>query len=289
MAADVLDETPCELGEGPTYDAARDTAWWFDIRGKRLFQHDLATSATTIHDLPLMASVLGIIDERTQLLATETGLLIRDVATGGLRLHHPLEADNPVTRSNDGRVHPSGALWVGTMGKQAEHEAGAIYWFFKGELRQLYPNISIPNATCFSADGGTAYFTDTPTGKLMTVAVDPANGLPLGEPRVLYDHAGQQGGLDGAAVDADGAIWIACWGASCVTVVSPQGERLQTVPVPARQCTCPAFIGRDFGRLLVTSAWQGMDAAQRAEDEHAGKTFVLDVAARGRAEPRIVL
>lgn len=289
MPVEMLDETRCELGEGPTYDPARDTAWWFDIVGKRLFQHDFAAGSTTIHELPFMASMLGVIDGRTQLLATENGLYIRDTATGGLTLHHPLEADNPANRSNDGRVHPSGAVWIGTMGKQAERAAGAIYWFFKGELRRLYPEISIPNAICFSPDGGTAYFTDTPTGKLMAVAVDPANGLPRGEPRLQFDYGVQKSGLDGAVVDVDGAIWIACWGGSCISVVSPQGALSRTVPVPALQPSCPAFIGPDLGRLLVTSAWQDMDEARRAEDEHAGKTFILDIAVRGRAEPRVVL
>jgi sugar lactone lactonase YvrE len=289
MAVEILDETNCELGEGPTYDPAQDKAWWFDIVGKCLFQHDFAAATTTIHDLPLMASMLGVIDERTQLLATESGLYIRDAATGGLTLHHPLEADNPATRSNDGRVHASGAIWIGTMGKQAEQAAGAIYWFFKGELRKLYPGISIPNSICFSPDGGTAYFADTRVAKLMAVRVDPINALPSGEPRLLFDYGVQKSGLDGSVVDADGVIWNACWGASRINVISPQGMLLQTLPVPAQQPSCPAFIGRNLGRLLVTSAWQGMDDARRAEDKHAGKTFVLDVAVRGRAEPRVVL
>jgi sugar lactone lactonase YvrE len=289
MAVAILDETRSELGEGPTYDPAQDRAWWFDIKGKRLFEHDFATASTRIHDLPCMGSMLGVVDERTQLIATENGLHIRDTATGGLTLHQPLEADNPATRSNDGRVHPSGAIWIGTMGKQAETAAGAIYWFFKGELRKLYPAISIPNAICFSADGGTGYFTDTREGRLMTVAVDPSNGLPRGEARPLFEQGAGKGGLDGAVVDADGAIWVACWGGSCITVISPQGALLRTLPVPTAQPSCPAFIGRDLGRLLVTSAWQHMDEAQRGEDRHAGKTFVLDVAVRGRAEPRVVL
>jgi sugar lactone lactonase YvrE len=52
---------------------------------------------------------------------------------------------------------------------------------------------------------------------------------------------------------------------------------------------CPVFIGTDFARLLVTSAWQGMgDDARRADPGH-GRTFVLDVAARGRPEPDVRL
>jgi sugar lactone lactonase len=289
MSIEILDETTSELGEGPTYDPAQDKAWWFDIVGKRLFEHDFASHATTVHKLPMMASALGVIDETRQLLATENGLYIRDTATGDLKLHHPLEADNAATRSNDGRVHPSGALWIGTMSKTEERAAGAIYWFYRGDLRKLYADISIPNAICFSPDGDIAYFTDTKTGKLMTVAVAPANGFPVGEPRVLYDYGIKKSGLDGAVVDADGLIWNACWGAACVHVISPEGEHLRSVAVPASQASCPAFVGPKLDRLLVTSAWKGMDEAARARDEHAGKTFILDTPVRGKAEPRIVL
>jgi sugar lactone lactonase YvrE len=289
MSFEILDETKSELGEGPTYDPAQDKAWWFDIVGKRLFEHDFASRKTAVHELPVMASALGVIDETRQLVASENGLYIRDTATGRLTLHHPLEADNPATRSNDGRVHRSGALWIGTMGKNAEKDAGAIYWFFRGELRKLYPDISIPNSICFSPDGGTAYFTDTRTGKLMKVAVDPANGFPAAEPEVHYDYGIRKSGLDGSVCDADGVIWNACWGASCINVISPRGELLRTVPVPAVQASCPAFVGRDLSRLLVTSAWQGMNEAARARDEDAGKTFILDTRVHGRAEPRIVL
>ena len=34
----VLCSERCHLGEGPTYDAATDTAWWFDIVERRLFE-----------------------------------------------------------------------------------------------------------------------------------------------------------------------------------------------------------------------------------------------------------
>jgi sugar lactone lactonase YvrE len=59
--------------------------------------------------------------------------------------------------------------------------------------------------------------------------------------------------------------------------------------VPARQSSCPVFVGPGFSRLLVTSAWQGMDEAARAADPGHGRTFVLEVAARGRPEPDVKL
>ena len=154
----ILSERHCHLGEGCTYDPAADAAWWFDIIERTLFQADLASGAVTSYALPLMASVLSFIDDQRQLLATENGLYVRDIADGRLTLLAPLEADNAVTRSNDGRVHPCGALWIGTMGRRGEKGAGAIYRFHRGELLRLYANVTIPNAICFSPDGAAAYF-----------------------------------------------------------------------------------------------------------------------------------
>ncbi|WP_284422799.1 MULTISPECIES: SMP-30/gluconolactonase/LRE family protein [unclassified Bradyrhizobium] len=284
----VLCAERCHLGEGPTYDPATDTAWWFDIREGRLFEAKIGSGEVRRHELGRMASALGRIDAGRQLIVAEDGLYIRTVADGAVSLYLPLEADNPATRSNDSRVHPSGTFWIGTMGRKAEHGLGAIYALRGGEIIRLFPNVTIPNAICFSADGSVGYFADTHENVLHRVALDPATGLPRGEPEVLLRHSGV-GGLDGAVVDAEGRIWNARWGGGCVDVYSPQGEHLRSIAVPASQASCPAFVGADLSRLLVTSAWQDMDAAAKAADPGHGQTFLLDVGARGRAEPDVRL
>jgi sugar lactone lactonase YvrE len=278
----------CHLGEGPTYDPATDIAWWFDIREGRLFEAHFGSNSIRIHELGRMASALARIDAERQLIAAEDGLYIRRVADGAMTLYHPLEADNPATRSNDARVHPSGTFWIGTMGRGAEPGAGAIYALHRGKISTLFSKISIPNSICFSPDGALGYFADTARNVLYRVALNPATGLPRAEPEVLVRHTGI-GGLDGSVVDADGQIWNARWGAACIDVYSPHGERLRSLRVPARQASCPAFVGPDLSRLLVTSAWQDMDEAARAADPQAGCTFILEAAARGRAEPDVRL
>ena len=279
----------CRLGEGPTYDATTNTLWWFNIVGRELHEHDMESGVNRVHQLPFMASAMGITSEGQQLIAADNGFHLRDPATGALDLVAALEADNPVTRSNDGRVHPSGALWIGTMGRNAEPEAGAIYRFFRGETTLLYPRITIPNSICFSPDAGIAYFADTMREVIHRVRIDPVTALPAGEPEVFVDRRGGRGGIDGSVTDADGNLWNARWGAGKVDCYSPAGDHLLSLHVPASQASCPAFAGPAFDRLAVTSAWQGMDEAKRAADPKAGFTFLLDHPVRGRSEPHVIL
>ncbi len=289
MTVSVFCDIACTLGEGPSYDRHTDTVWWFDIVGRKLIEKRPSGSAITFHELPVMGSVIARIDGERQLLACEDGLYVRDGASGRLTLRQPLEAGNAVTRSNDGRVHPCGALWIGTMGKKAEEKAGAIYWFFKGELRTLYADITIPNSICFSPDGAIAYFTDTMTNRIMRVDCDPATGLPIGEPAVFFDNAGGEGHPDGSVCDADGLVWNTRWGAGSLDAYSPDGKRVRSIAIPASRTSCPAFVGAGADRFVVTSATQGLDAAGREADPQAGFTFFVDVPVKGRFEPDVKL
>ena len=131
----VFDDRPCALGEGPLWHPERKQLFWFDIVGKSLMAQ--APDAQISWQFSEHVSAAGWVDRDTLLMASETGLWRFDLANGQKELIVPLEADNPVTRSNDGRADPWGGYWIGTMGKNAEKGAGAIYRFWKGELRQL--------------------------------------------------------------------------------------------------------------------------------------------------------
>lgn len=285
----VVSGVASHLGEGPTYDPATDRLYWFDIVGRRLMEKRWPDGETVIHALDEMASALATVAGGRHLLLSETGLHLRDPACGALERLVAIEADNAATRSNDARVHPCGAFWMGTMGKKAEPRAGTIYWFFRGELRTLYRDVGIPNSICFSPDGRTAYFTDTAENRLMQVACDPDTGLPEGEAAVLVDASDRPGGLDGSVVDADGTIWNARWGAASLDAWSPEGRLMRSIAMPASRVSCPAFVGADAARLVVTSAWQGMDDAARAAEPDAGRTFLIDLPVRGRHEPPVRL
>jgi sugar lactone lactonase YvrE len=287
--ASIFSDAVCELGEGPAYDPGSGKLFWFDIVARKLLEKAFPDGPTIVHDLPFMASAIATIDAGRQLLVAEDGLYVRDARTGALSLHTPLEADKPLNRSNDARVHPAGAFWIGTMARDEGPKAGAIYWFFKGELRRLYDAISIPNSICFSPDGATAYLTGMQPNVIHRVDCDPATGLPAGEPQRFANTGSVDGWVDGSVVDADGVLWNARWGGSRVDAYAPDGTLVRSIPVPAKQSSCPAFVGPDASRIAVTSAWKGMDAASRAADPEAGKTFLLHVEVLGRFEPSVLI
>ena len=278
----ILSAERCQLGEGPPYDVATDT----DIVERRQFEAQLCSRQTCSHRLGRMASALARVDSKRQLIAPEDGLYVRSVSDGTMVLDLPLEADNPHTRSNDARVHPSGTFWIGAKGRKAKAIAGAM--FHRGVIARLFSGITIPNAICFSPDGAVGYFADTAKNKLCRLALDPATGLPRGTPEVLLHHHGV-GGLDGAVVDADGLIWNARWGGGCVDVYGPRGEP-STLPAGSGAAgEQPGFRRPRPVVPLVTSAWQDMDEAARDADSEHGHTFPMEVAARGRPEPDVKL
>lgn len=274
----IWDDRICKLGEGPLWHPQRGELFWFDILGKTL--HSKAQSWT----FPVHVSAAGWVDDDTLLLASATALSRFDLATGDTTELVPLEADNPVTRSNDGRADPQGGFWIGTMGLNAEPGAGAIYRFYKGELRQLYADIQISNSICFFPDGDTACYTDTNTQQIMRVRLD-ADGWPVGDPWVHIDLTGTDFRPDGAVIDAAGHLWSAQWGVGRVAVYDTDGQEAAAHDLPATQTSCPAFGGADLSTLYVTSASVGL-GDRRAHD---GETFAISTDTTGQPEHRVIL
>jgi sugar lactone lactonase YvrE len=286
MTAQIFDHTACKLGEGPLWHPLRGELFWFDIMGKTLFcRGDGETKSWKFKE---HVSAAGWIDENNLLVASETALLRFNIETGKSEIVQPLEADNPVTRSNDGRADPWGGFWIGTMGKNAEHEAGAIYRYFRGELRVLYPRITISNAICFSPDKRYAYFSDTAQSKIWRQDLNENDGWPVGDPEVFLDFSDTDINPDGAVCDSQGCLWNAQWGSARLARYSPDGVFLEEIKLPTDHITCPSFGGSDYKTLFATSAVQGLNKAQIEVQTHAGKTFVDTVEVPGQQEHRFI-
>jgi sugar lactone lactonase YvrE len=285
----IYDATPCELGEGALWHPGRQALFWFDILHKRL--HMKGNAGLTVWEMPELTSAAGILSQDELLLASESALWRFDINTGMQTRLVALDADDPGARSNDGRADRQGGFWIGTMGKRgpADPGRGAIWRYHKGELRKLFPGLTIPNSICFSPGGGYAHFSDTVTQKVWRVALD-ADGWPKGEPALYLDLTAQGLYPDGAVMAADGTFWNAQWGAGRVAAYAPDGTFLRAVSFEgSAQTSCPAFGGADLTTLFCTSALEGMDTATRAANPNAGNTFAALGVTQGLPEPVVIL
>jgi sugar lactone lactonase YvrE len=175
------------------------------------------------------------------------------------------------------------------MGLRGEKHAGSIYRYYKGEVRKLFPDITIPNAICFSPENAFAYFADTAMGRIWRQPLDQENGWPEGDAIVYLDLSAHGLYPDGAVIDAGGNLWVAQSGAYRVAAYAPDGRFITAVSFPAAQMTCPAFGGSDLATLFATSATQGLTAVEAAAQPQAGKTFFTRVSARGQREHAVLL
>ena len=109
------------------------------------------------------------------------------------------------------------------------------------------------NCVCFSPDGLTMYFTDTPTRRIFAFDYNPS-GL-LSNRRLLYEMPSHlAGGPDGAQTDAEGYIWACLSGASQVVRIHPESGIVDTVvDLPVTQPTCCTIGGPKMDTLYIST------------------------------------
>ncbi len=287
MTEDYLPVDSCDLGEGPLWHPKLESLFWFDINAFKMF--NWKDDKLKVWSFSEPVSAAGWVDEESLIVATASSLIRLSLASDNRTVLVDLEADMPHTRSNDGRADPWGGFWIGTMGLSAEKEAGSIYRFYKGQLKKLHQNLTIPNSICFSPDKKFVYFADTRQEKIWRQNLDLDSGWPINEPTVFIDFRAQGLHPDGSVCDSEGFLWNAQYGASRLARYSPEGCLDRVENFPASQVTCPAFGGESYNTIFVTSACQGLNDEDLKVEPLAGKVFHFESDAVGLAEHKVEL
>jgi len=100
-------------------------------------------------------------------------------------------------------------------------------------------------------------------------------------PRRVFARTPEGAFPDGAAVDADGCVWSAHWGAGCIVRYTPEGRIDRTLRVPTCQPSCVCFAGPDLDVLCVTSAREGLDAGTLRAERTPATYFYIALACKG--------
>jgi sugar lactone lactonase YvrE len=97
----------------------------------------------------------------------------------------------------------------------------------------------------------------------------------------LIEVGAEKGLPDGMTVDADGCMWVAFWGGSCVRRYDPIGHLMRVVELPVSLVTSCTFGGKDLDQLFITTASVGLNDSERAAQPLAGAVFRVDPGVRG--------
>ena len=275
-----------ELGEGPLWDEQRQRLLFVDIMRGHVHEFDPAAGTDRIVEFPWPVGAVALHEDGNWVLAAANGFHAANPATGQTRLIAAVEADRPDNRMNDGYVDARGRFWAGTMNMHKVRHAGTLYRLDSDRsVSPMVIGVSTSNGIDWSPDNRTAYYVDTPTGRIDTFEFDLASGV-LGHRRPFVEIASADGFPDGLIVDAEGFVWVCLWKGAAVRRYSPDGRLDRVIAMPATQVTKCAFGGPDLDELFITTAWIGLSESQRDEQPLAGALFRIHPGVKGKAANR---
>ena len=273
------------LGEGLVWDADAQHLYWTDIEEKKLWMLEPASGAVRSVDVPERIGCFAPREAGGLVVAFASGFAFFDPETGTREDIAPFEPELKNTRLNDGRADRQGGLIAGGF-DEVEGKPISSVVRLEHDLRitTLIRDVSCSNGTCFSPDGRTMYFADTPSKEIR--AYDYAPDGSLGPRRTIARFDDQPGMPDGSCVDAEGFVWNAQWNGRRLVRYAPDGRIDRIVPVPALNPTCVAFGGAALDTLYITTARYLMSADQVAAEPRSGALFAFKPGVRGLVDAK---
>lgn len=265
-----------DIGECPVWDEESNAVWWIDALAGLLHRTDLATGRTETNSLGQALGAVVLRSDGGVALAAQQGFAI--LVGGKLDVIVPIDHGATRGRMNDGKCDAAGRFWAGAMEYDAKSGLGALYRL-DGDLslHRVLSGLTLPNGLGWSPDGRTLYHTDSIARTIRAFACDPETGS-LGSGRVIVELGTDDGLPDGLAVDVEGGLWSATWGASEVRRYMPDGRVDVKVQIPALNPTSCAFGGPGLRTLFISSAARGCHKDGRP---HNGALFACEPGVAG--------
>lgn len=282
-------DQPMLLGESPLWHAEEAALYWIDIPGKAVHRLHIASGEHHVWPMPQEPGSIVKHAQGGLVVALRSGMAHLNTDTGALTPMLDAPYDQTRIRFNDGRCDASGRFWCGTIYEPRDRDAGTLYCFERGALRNAHHPVTTSNGVAFSPDQRLMYHANTPAHRINVYDYDLATGL-TGNGRLFRQFdadksAPSYGGRpDGAAVDSDGAYWCAMFEGGRVLRLSPGGEILAEILLPARCPTMVAFGGDDLRTLYITTGRNGRSDEELARFPASGCVLSVRVDVPGRLE-----
>jgi sugar lactone lactonase YvrE len=267
---------PCTFhGEGPFWDSANDRLLLVDMLAGAVVEVD-AGAGIGRRTVAGVAAALRARRGGGYVLATENRfVLLRPDLTEDTVL--PPVFTDPLIRMNDGGCDPQGRFYCGTMAYDETPGAGTLYRLdLDRSVHVALREVTISNGLQWNRAGDSAFYADTPTGRVDRFDFDPVSGA-FTDRRVFTEIAG--GGYpDGMAIDEEDGVWVALWGGSAVHRYDSEGRLDLVVDLPVSKVTACTFGGPELRTLFITTSRQGLGPS---DEPDAGAVFRYDASVRG--------
>lgn len=265
--------------EGPVWFGDGRYLLFSDIPNNRIMRYDDIMGQTTVfRENANYANGLAR-DKQGRLLACEhfTRRLTRTEYDGSITVLADSFDGKPLNSPNDIAVQSNGAIWFTDPafgingyyeGEKAKAEQPTAVYRIDPETEKterILDDLLMPNGIAFSPDEKYLYivgrFSETPDQREI-FRYDVGKNGKLNNKTHFFD-GGENGTLDGIAMDEDGNIW-AGWGSITnsknalsadmdgVIVINPQGKQIAHIHLPER-CANLCFGGPKHNRVFMAS------------------------------------
>jgi len=279
------------LAEGPLWNPKEQCLYWTNILNGEIWKFDENTKKSELYWRgDMMVGGFAFAADGSMIFCSNKGIFRLPVKKGrdlfeipGLIYEIPYEKNE---RFNDITTDPAGRIFAGT--KTEDLKNGKLWRIEKGkEPIVILDGIKISNGMTFSLDQKYFYHTDSIPCKITRYKYDIQTG-DISEPETFYQGNSSTGFPDGVTLDANGNIWVAFWGASCIRCISPAGKIIDEIEIPAIQVSSLNIGGKEMNTIFVTTACEGGFDLEKGLDEKGnflgGFVYALPLNIKGREE-----
>ena len=140
-----------ELGEGPLWDTREQMLYWLDSKGPTVNRYNSRNGSVESWKLPSDVGSMALREKGGAIVALRDGIFEFDFKTGKTDMMVAVDAENPRTRLNDGKVDRRGRFFVGGMDEQETGRMAGLYRFDPDhKLVKLDNGIVCFNMPCWS-------------------------------------------------------------------------------------------------------------------------------------------
>jgi L-arabinonolactonase len=269
------------LGEGPIWDAQSSALYWVDGTGNRvgkpsLWRFEPKSGAAKSWSIDKEVGAMALRKNGNAILALADGFYFFDFESEELQLIKAVDAENPRTRLNDGKVDRYGRFFAGAMDDKEELDNCSL-WRMDPDLslHEMDSGIICSNGPCWSPDNKMFYFADTFKGVMWSYDYDIKTGSLSGK-KEFASSVEESGLYDGATVDAEGHIWSAMVIGGELIRYAPDGMVERRIGMPVKNITSLCFGGDNLDEIYVTSMAR---VNHPAEHDHFAKDVRVPFAA----------